>query len=245
MADIATQLYAYLWATKYAQRSAQEQAEAAERRTLDFFNGVRNVSVFQLRPISAFDLLYFDGIGSPLFEAEPRINSRPEHLAEFIWHQAVRPKSILPSKWSERRFAKFITSRFIDKKGQATGEFLHDLDVIADWINEAFIDSETAKEVDPATGAPKPTQSKPSGTLWLASIIMRIAGYTGWDEEQIMHMPLGRLWQYLREIRDRENAKQGQSAELDRAAKHGSDCLAEVNAIMRGEQPNPLKENHV
>lgn len=231
MADRATELYGHLWAFKYAPLHAAERAKEEERRTIDFLAGARPVSVFRLRPITAYDLLVLDGIGSPLVGATPCATT-PEELAFFLWHQREPVRSWLPESWQAGRFSAYCVKRYIAKDGKATGEFIHDLGCAVEFVAETFADSEVPQKIDLATG--QPAGGRALGTSWLSTLIMRMACATGWSEPEIMSLPLGRLWQYLRDIRARENP--GGTLAGNAADKHASDCLAEVNEIMARER---------
>lgn len=155
--------------------------------------------------------------------------------------QSAPVKSWVPTSWRYQCFANFCVARYIGKDGKVTGEFLHDLAEVIEWIDKAFADSETPKELDVHTGQVKQGTRK-TGTVWIANLVMRMACATGWDEAKIMDLPLGRLWQYIREIREREsNGASG--INFDKSDRYASECLREVNEIMAGRRANPLKDN--
>lgn len=145
---------------------------------LDLTTSICGIEVRQMTPR---DLLILTGIGNPIVSYGL---PSPPQLAEFLWF--LSPKFKLNASF--RRYF------FIRKCAKI--DFVAAIAACRNYIDATFQDS-------PASS----TQSSGPYASWCAHIVFNIASETGWSDENIMNMPLKRLFQYLKIIRRHDNPR--------------------------------------
>lgn len=228
----ASELFTYLWREKYAGLATEAQQAEATRRAEDFVDGPRPVGPWLLRPLTAYDLLVADGYECPLVAGEAAaLQATPDQLWWFAWLLRADTDTGPFARW---RFIRRMRRRHLSgppSSGSPSSAFFADLAAMAEFVERHFADSAAPKKIDPKTGQPLPQRE--SGTNWLAGLVMALACETGWTEEHILQLPLGRLWQYLR-ILDRKNGAATLAATA--ANRLRADCLAEVNETLAAQR---------
>jgi hypothetical protein len=96
-------------------------------------------------------------------------------------------------------------------KGCRRVNYLNAVSEIRSMVDDAFQDSPCGGGV-----------SGPSFTSWLASIVDILASQYGWDEDTILRMPLARVFQYLRCIKQRNDPDAILFNQRSDAAKHAA-----------------------
>lgn len=176
-----------LWATKYAQRHAEERAKEDARREQAFLDLPMLVAGEPLRPMTPRDLLLLNGIESP-FVCPGEITAG--HVGAFFW--VLHEQNSGHDSWRNNRRKAALLRRLAP---------LPFVDVVAaarDYVSETFLD------------APRGTteEKRPLGACFLAPLVVSIALETGWSQEEILGTPLSRLFQYMKAIRARDAGKE-------------------------------------
>jgi hypothetical protein len=217
--QLAREIHADLWRRVYAP-AARAAAEAeATRQAEDFVEGPRPVGPWLLRPLTAYDLLISDGYECPLTAGDWR-DTAPAQLHWFAW--------LLRADMEAGDFARWRFIRRMRRRHRDAALFAADLAATAEYVERHFADASAPKRLDPRTG--QPVAARAPGTNWLAPLVVGLACETGWTEQQILSLPLGRLWQYLRILDQRKNPGAPTATAL---AKAQAACLAETERVLQ------------
>lgn len=223
----AAEIYGRLWAEKYAALAAAAKAGEETRRAEAFVDCPRLVAGQLLRPLTGYDLLILDGYEHPLVGGEAAAKlTPPSAMAWFLWYQRADQRPLWFPAWRGARHEARCRRAWLDRAGNPTAAYTFGVlpEALA-YIHAAFADSEVPSRIDEKTGQPLATRE--SGTAFLAPIVMALAGATGWTEAHILHLPLARLWQYLKI--HRATQRTGPTAEHSTLARLRSQCLQETN----------------
>lgn len=168
-------------------REQQFQDEAFADTTL-------TVAGFELRAMSAYDLLLLHGCGSPFVTGGP---ITPAHIAQFI-SLLVEPA---PRSWFQRR--RFF-ARVRELPYRATCA------AIEEYLNRMFISSGLSRGHERQRVEDSEAHSAPALPMsFLTPLVLGIAAETGWPEREILSMRLDKLFQYRREIARRHTGEAG------------------------------------
>lgn len=226
----AQELYERLWREKYAALFAAEAAAESTRRAEAFVDVPRHVAGCLLRPITAYDMLLLDGAESPFVCGDPEAAS-DDHLALALWRlHAANTGSVFWCEVRRRLFVARCRRRWRDAERR-----LQDHAELLCYFDDAFADA-AFPQAEPADGQAAPDPRTPS-THFLSTLLVAIAAELGPIDPAtgapFIHTPVARLWQYLRDLREREH---GRTADHSRSKRLRSECLAEVNTLLHAER---------
>jgi hypothetical protein len=165
--------------TAMAAAAAREQ----EIRDLAFLPVPLQICGVEVAQLNLRHLLMLFACESPFFS---RRLARPEHVVQFLW--VVSPKFSFDA--AER-------TAFVRRVGVHV-DYAESVIAIERYLDEALMDR-------PAVAAA--SKSHAAITSFVAGFIDEIASHYGWDDDVILGKPIARLYQYLRQIRQRENPK--------------------------------------
>jgi hypothetical protein len=177
-----------LWATKYAQRHAEEIAAEDARREQAFLDLPLLVCGEPLRAMTPMDLLMLNGAESPLVCPG---ELRAEDIALFVWvlHMDNDGRNTFRTR---RRKAKLM-------RRLAGRDYAEAVASCRDYIEEIFQDAPRGTTTE---------EKRPFGTCFLAPLVVNIALETGWSQHEILTTPLPRLFQYQKAIFARKLGKE-------------------------------------
>lgn len=110
----------------------------------------------------------------------------PDDVAIFFW-------SVSPGYHPKAWIRKYFFTRSLKKRNR--DELIH---AAYSYLKDVFIDCPTGG----SSGFSPPYWSA------FANVISELASEYGWSEEHIMRMPLKRVWQYVRIVRQKQNPKE-------------------------------------
>lgn len=149
-------------------------------RSVSFIEAPEVICGLKVRPLNMRHIALLEALGNPFM-----MGGAPtaEDIAAFMWIVSVqfKPFDI------EARDAFIRSISFMDAS-QLENE-------IVQFMDEAWQDSPSGRD-----GGPAPTS-------WAAAIVDAIASEYGWSEQDIMDVPVKRLFQYMRRIRLRNDIK--------------------------------------
>lgn len=161
-------------------RDAVEREEF--HRNTAFLGVTELIYGVEVKPLTLAHLCRLQCVGSPfLCGGEPSA----EDVAVFLWAVSTGYKTRAPIK------------RYFFARGLRKLAFVEAVKGIQGYLDEAFLDG-------PNGGSAGYSPSYWSG---FASIVGALASEFHWSEQQIMDMPLKRVWQYLRIAQKRNNPK--------------------------------------
>lgn len=196
-----------LWASKFAQRFAEERAREDARREQAFLDLPIIVGGEELRAMTPRDLLLLNGAESPFVCGGDKT---PEQVALFIWALHIANDGTLG--WSNRRRRDKVIRRLAP---QVYDDLVRACD---QYVEEMFQDAPSGAVSE---------DKRPLGACFLAPLVVNIAIETGWAQADILSTPLPRLFQYLKAIRAGEQGKKFiDSSPSDRLT---SEFLEELN----------------
>jgi hypothetical protein len=152
------------------------------QRSVAFLGVTELICGVEVLPFSLAHLCRLQCVGSPFVSGGAH---SPADVALFLW--AVSPE-YRPRSW----FRRYLFVRKL--RGIPFAEAVKG---ITDYLNEAFQDH---------TGG-KSEGFSPSYWSGFASMVATLATEFHWSEADIMHMPLKRVWQYMRIVEKRHNPK--------------------------------------
>ena len=171
------------------------EAVAAEHfdRLVSFFDvNHETICGIKVRPLTPRLALELDAAGSPFMRA--RLPETRGEIAAFVWHisteRATRPPWYWP--WSADRWIEYRRRKFLRSLLPLDAVVL--TDAIFKYVNDAGADGPGGVS---GGGAPF--------ACWPSTLVDYFASRYGWSENTILDLPLKRLWQYWRHIRNRES----------------------------------------
>lgn len=198
-----------LWATKYAQRHADERAREEARREQAFLDLPIMICGEPCRAMTPLDLLLLNGAESPF--VCPGI-PEPGDVALFVW--TLHTQNMRVDSWRNRRRRDTVIKRLAPRL------FSEAVESCRDYVSEIFQDA-------PA-GTANHEERRPLGTCFLAPLVVGLALETGWSQDDILSTPLPRIFQYTKAIRARKEGKEFTDvAPSDRLT---NEFLCELNA---------------
>jgi len=178
-----------LWASKYAQKHAEERALEEAKREQAFLNLPIIVAGEPLRAMTPLDLLTLNGIES-CFVCP--VDPTPEGIAMFFW--VLHSENDGSDGWFARRKREKMVRRLAPQNYDAL------IKAGRDYVDEIFQDA--------GTPSGEISEKRPLGTCFLAPLVMNLALETGWSQHEILSTPLPRLFQYQKAMRARTQGKE-------------------------------------
>jgi hypothetical protein len=215
------ELFNHLWQTKYAPEITDKLNREAQRRAESFANVPITVCGEELRLMTARDLLWLDGFENA-FVTGAKIPTE-EDVAFFLWTMNTK----------NTRGGGLMTSF---RKGKLWGKFTggnrdlaHDVAEIEEYCDRVFIGMEDQSQEQGV----QQLEKKPAQVYFLAPLLINVAGSIGprcpMDGELLADIPIPRLMQYAKAIRDKDpNNTNDETTAFD---SQRSRCLEEVNQI--------------
>lgn len=181
-----------LWREKYAERHASVKEAEDRARCVAFLDTTFLVCGEELRPLTARDLLQLDMTGNTFVGYDAGLRKEAQNVQELIWllHQDNPARSILPPTGLRARLKHWRIMRRINRLDSEQA-----FEEVREFMRTQLQDS-------PARCRPTKAESssKPIGASFIASIVMRVALDTGWRENEIIDIPLSRVFQYIKLI---------------------------------------------
>jgi hypothetical protein len=212
-----------IWREQFAEKFAQERAAESERRDIAFLDVTFNVCGEEVRCMTARDMLILDGLKNP-FVSGGEIS--PGHIPQFLWLLHSRND---PSRPVRTAFQKGLLIGRVRRL-----KYIESIKSISEFIETMFLDSPAGRKPDKEGGG----DNRGLQTCFLAPLLMRIARDVGSLDPAsglpLIHSPLPRLFQYLKDIRARAEGKEFMdTSPSDRLI---DEWLIEWNAQMGAEQ---------
>lgn len=206
--------------------------EAVEKEQLirdaSFLPVVENVNGFEVLPMRLWHYIALRACRSPMLP--PFRTPSPEQLAGFLW--LLNPEYSTDAGDRKRfmkrcrRFAAqtppwFFQYGYKERTAKALACMADTLIAARNYVNETMQDK-PGRVVGSVGGVEQYSDG--------ASICGRLAREYGWSEYETLEMPLKRIFQYLKEIRDYEYASRGQTAPLGSPSEEiVADYLKKIN----------------
>jgi hypothetical protein len=162
-----------------AEYQAAVEAESTARN-FAFVDVAEDVNGVAVRPMTLRDVMVLDGIKSPFMVGGSAPS--PQDLIVFLWLQSP---SYSPSSFKLWLFTRKHRSL----------NYADTCKAIINYIDAAFMDSPGGK------------RSGESFYSFAACIVDSLANQYGWREQDILNMPLKRIWQYMNCIKARLSPK--------------------------------------
>lgn len=206
------------WHENYAARHAEERMREAQLQDEAFIDCTHTVCGLELRGMSAYDLLLLHSCDNPFVVGG---TIAPAHIAQFA---AVLAQPA-PSGWFGRRRFFAQVARY---------PYAHAVAELQSFVVRMFASS--------GINITKPKQSESAGIVssaeplnmcFLAPLVVKIAGDTGWAEADILAMRLDKLFQYGKALERRAGGKES-LAPSDRLL---SQALADYSRYLAELQP--------
>ena len=182
------------------------------QRTLSFHSLIETVEGFQLLPMTLRHYSALRLAGSPFLP--PFATPGPEAIAQFLW--ALSPSRRL--RWLFLRRCR----KFARESPRSILLRIRLVKKLRDFVEVTMADRPPRTVSD---GIPEPEYYCDE-----CSIVSAIARDRGWSELEIMEMPLRRIFQYLKEIREHNALRAGVPPMLcNRSEEVADKYLGEIN----------------